>query len=423
MCAIVTTLKVYLRVPRARPATTRRLLAVWHDTASVTPVDLGLVVLLLFAGFLGYRRGAILQLFTYGGLLVGIVAGALLAPVTAGATHDLAAQAGIAVATLLLAAGIGDLVGWLLGGRLRARARSSRLGRADAAGGSLVALTATVFAMWLVSFSLANGPFSVVADQIQRSAVIRGIGDALPQPPSILGEVRRFFNAVGFPDVFAGLPPLPADPIAPPAQATAGRAFRAADDGTVRIVGQACGRIQQGSGFVVDGGLIVTNAHVVAGERATRVQRSTTSQDATVVLFDPGVDIAVLRVGGTAGRGLALLRHVVARGAGGAVVGYPGGGPLTGTRAAVRASIEATSRDIYGGSEVRRRLYELQATVVPGNSGGPFVLPNGGVAGVVVSASTTDSKLGYAIASTEVVPLLDRARGRSTAVPTGACVR
>jgi S1-C subfamily serine protease len=299
----------------------------------VSPVDLGLVVLLLLAAFLGYRRGAILQLFTYGGLLVGIVAGALLAPVTAGATNDLAAQAGIAVATLLIAAGIGDLVGWLLGGRLRARARSSRLGRADSAGGSLVALTATVLAIWLVSFSLGNGPLGVVADQIQRSAVIRGIDDALPQPPSILGEVRRFFNAVGFPDVFAGLPPLPADPVAPPAQATARRAFRAADESTVRIVGQACGRIQQGSGFAADGGLIVTNAHVVAGERTTRVQRSTTSDEATVVLFDPGVDIAILRVGAGQGGGLALVRDVVARGAGGAVVGYPGGGPLTGTRA------------------------------------------------------------------------------------------
>jgi S1-C subfamily serine protease len=389
----------------------------------VSPVDLGLVVLLLLAAFLGYRRGAILQLFTYGGLLVGIVAGALLAPVTAGATNDLAAQAGIAVATLLIAAGIGDLVGWLLGGRLRARARSSRLGRADSAGGSLVALTATVLAIWLVSFSLGNGPLGVVADQIQRSAVIRGIDDALPQPPSILGEVRRFFNAVGFPDVFAGLPPLPADPVAPPAQATARRAFRAADESTVRIVGQACGRIQQGSGFAADGGLIVTNAHVVAGERTTRVQRSTTSDEATVVLFDPGVDIAILRVGAGQGGGLALVRDVVARGAGGAVVGYPGGGPLTGTRAAVRSSIEATSRDIYGEGQVRRRLYELQTTVVPGNSGGPFVLPDGGVAGVVVSASTTDPKLGYAIASTDVLPLLDRAEHRSTAVPTGSCVR
>jgi S1-C subfamily serine protease len=394
-----------------------------HDTCGVAAVDIVLLFLLLIAALLGYRRGAILQLFTYGGLLLGLVVGALLAPITAGAADDPTAQAGVAVATLLIPAGLGDLAGWLIGGRLRARARGTRLRLADAAGGSLVALTATLLAIWLVSFSLANGPFPVVAAQIQRSALVRGIDDALPRPPSILGEVRRFFNAVGFPDVFAGLPPLPAEPVKVPGKPTARRAFRAARASTVRIVGEACGGIQQGSGFVADGGLVVTNAHVVAGERQPTVQSGSNAQDASVMLFDPRLDVAVLRVPTSPGPPLQLVDRVVDRGTGGAVVGYPGGKGLTPTPAAVRSSIEATSRDIYGDGEVHRRLYELQTSVVPGNSGGPFVLSGGGVAGIVVSASTTDPRLGYAIASTEVRPLLSRATHADAAVRTGDCAR
>lgn len=397
--------------------------SLWHDTAAVALIDVILLALLVLAATLGYRRGAILQLFTYGGLLLGIVAGALLAPITAGAAKDPAAQAAIAVATLLIPAGIGDLAGWLIGGRLRARARGTRLGRVDAAGGSLVGLTATILAIWLVSFSLANGPIVPVADQIQRSAVVRGLDAALPEPPSILAEVRRFFNIVGFPDVFAGVPPVPADPVEAPSASTANRAFRSAKQSTVRVVGEACGRIQQGSGFLAGNGLVVTNAHVIAGERSPTIEFEEESLDATAVVFDPRLDIAILRVSEMPGPVLRLADRVVPRGSGGAVVGYPGGLGLTGSKAAVRSSIEATSRDIYGHGRVDRRLYELQTTVVPGNSGGPFVLTDGQVAGVVVSASTSNPKLGYAIASTEVRPLLEGALTRSSAVATGACPR
>jgi S1-C subfamily serine protease len=389
----------------------------------VALIDVLLLALLVFATVLGYRRGAILQLFTYGGLLLGIVVGALLAPITAGAVNEPAGQAGIALATLLIPAGIGDLSGWLLGGRLRARARGTRLAPADAAGGSLVALVATLLAIWLVSFSLASGPFSVVADQIQRSAVIRGIDATLPEPPSLLTQVRRFFNSVGFPDVFAGLPPVPADPVKVPNQAAARRAFRAAARSTVRVVGEACGQIQQGSGFVGANGLIVTNAHVVAGERSPTVESGGVTEDATTVVFDPNVDIAILHVSGGTGPSLPLEAHVAPRGSGGAVVGFPGGRGLTGTKAAVRSSIDAESPDIYGRGQVRRRLYELQATVVPGNSGGPFVLTDGEVAGVVVSASTADPHLGYAIASNEVQPILDLARSMVAPASTGECAR
>jgi S1-C subfamily serine protease len=78
-------------------------------------------------------------------------------------------------------------------------------------------------------------------------------------------------------------------------------------------------------------------------------------------------------------------------------------------------------RDIYGNGEITRQVYELQATVRPGNSGGPFVLVDGQVGGVVFAASTTDDHIGYAIASSEVIPLVAKAAGAVGPVGTGAC--
>jgi S1-C subfamily serine protease len=168
---------------------------------------------------------------------------------------------------------------------------------------------------------------------------------------------------------------------------------------------------------------VVTNAHVVAGVEAPRVQKARTSQPATPVLFDPKMDIAVLYVKDTPGPVLAMERKDVARGSGGAVLGYPGGGPFHVEPAAVLQQLRAVGRDIYGRATVSRDVLELQAEVRPGYSGGPFVLPDGTVAGVVFAGSTTDQRIGYALTSGEVLPLVRRAEGRTGAVSTGACAR
>jgi S1-C subfamily serine protease len=140
------------------------------------------------------------------------------------------------------------------------------------------------------------------------------------------------------------------------------------------------------------------------------------------VLFDPDLDLAVLRVPRTPGSPLRLVGAEVERGAGGAVLGFPGGGELEGERAAVRRPIEAVGRDIYGEHTVVRKVYELQASVEPGDSGGPFVLPDGRVAGIVFAASTTDEGIGYAVASSAALDDLRRATPMTTPVGTGACV-
>lgn len=386
-------------------------------------IDLLLIACVTLAAVAGVRRGAVLQLSSYLGLFLGLLVGALVAPPAIRLAHEPATQAGVAVAVLLLCAVVGDLGGWVVGGRLRARARSKGLRRADAVAGALVGIVAVLLVTWFVALNLVNGPFMSLSSEIRRSLVVRELDDVLPNPPSLVGGVGRFFNALGFPDLFIGLPPIPAAAVEVPTHNDALRAFDAARASTVRVVGEACGRVQQGSGFVAAKNLIVTNAHVVAGDRVPRVEVSGSSESATPVVIDPAMDLAVLRVADTPGPPLRLDPGVEGRATPGAVVGYPGGGGLSGRPAAVRSSIHATSRDIYGHGEITRTLYELQASVIPGSSGGPFVLVNGQVAGVVVSASTTDPHLAYAIASPQVEQILAQARTRSAAVGTGACVR
>ena len=384
-------------------------------------LDLLIVGFVLIAAFTGYRRGALLQLFTYTGLLVGLLLGAVLAPRFAELAHDRFLRSVIALGSFFAIAGIGDAVGWLIGSRVWRATRVSKFGLVDAAGGSLIGMIVVLLAAWFIGYNLSNGPFPQVAREVRGSAIERGLIGALPNPPYVLGQIRRFLNRFGFPEVFQGLPPAPAQPVKPPTGPQARRAFADVSRSTVRIVGAACGHVQEGSGFVVGPSEVVTNAHVVSGVRAPQVQARGSAQPGTVVLFDPRMDLAVLRVPQTPGPVLRLDGSEAGRGARGAVAGYPGGGGLKGKPAAVLRLLHAVGKDIYGRRTVTRDVYELQAVVRPGNSGGPFGLVNGAVAGVVFAASTTDPKVGYAITSTEVIPEVHRALGRRSAVSTGTC--
>jgi len=387
-------------------------------------LDVALIVLLGLAVFSGYRRGAVLQVLTFGGMLVGLLIGALVAPHVASLFADPTTQSIVALITFLAFAAFGDVVGWMLGARLRVHTRRSRLAGVDAAGGSVVAVVALLLATWFIALNLASGPWPPLSREIRNSAIVRTLDQTLPQPPAVLGQVRQFLNEVGFPQVFAGLPPAPGGPVKPPTSAQARQAFRAAAGSTMKVVGQACGRIQEGSSFVVADGYVVTNAHVVAGVRSLQVQvQNGPSVPATVVLFDPRLDVAVLHVRGATPPPLPFERAEVPRGARGAVVGFPGGGPLTGRRAASRRVLHAVGRDIYGNGTVVRDIYELQAVVRPGNSGGPFILVGGRVAGLVFAASTTDPDVGYAITSTEIAPDVQQGVGATQPVPTGGCIR
>ena len=387
----------------------------------MTVLDVVLLGLLLLSAWGGYRRGAMLQVAGLVGLAVGFVLGAWLAPHTADLVRSDPARAGVALGTVLVLGAVGDAVGSVFGLKLRKRALGTRFKMADAVGGSALSVSALILAIWFLGLNLAAGPFPSIARSLQRSAVVRAVDAALPPPPSLAAQLGNVLDLIGFPDVFSGLPPLPAEPVPQPARGLAARAARAARPSVVLIAGPACDRILQGTGVVVEDDLVLTNAHVIAGG-SPRVEWEGRTFAAVPVVFDRDLDAAILRVDGLDAPALTLLAKEVDRGTGGAVLGYPHG-RYTELRAAARRALDAVGRDIYSEDQVRRRIYELQVTVRPGNSGGPFVLPGGKVAGLIFGASVTNEDLGYALTSRELIPLVDRAATRTDPVGTGRCVR
>jgi S1-C subfamily serine protease len=387
-------------------------------------IDLAILALIALAVLGGARRGAALQLVTYAGLFAGLFLGAVLAPKVAGLAEDQTLQAVFALGTFLAIAGIGDAAGFVVGRRVWAAARASRFSPIDLGAGSFVAVVAVLTATWLFGLNLVSGPVPALSRQIQASAIVRGLDAALPPPPSLLTGVRNFLNRFGFPEIFQGLPPAPAGPVEGPTRGETARAAAGAQESTVKVLGPACGQIQEGSGFVAAAGLIVTNAHVVAGVDDPSIQpHGGETISADTVLFDPDLDVAILRVAESPGPVLDLLGSDVDRGAKGAILGYPENGPLTIGSAAVLRPMNVKGPNIYGPEkEVRRRVYELQARIRPGNSGGPFVLVGGDVAGVVFSASTTDDNVGYALTSDAVAERVRQATGRTAEVDTGDCL-
>jgi S1-C subfamily serine protease len=209
-----------------------------------------------------------------------------------------------------------------------------------------------------------------------------------------------------------------------PAAAAVTAAVRADVVSVVRIVGVAlaCSVEQQGSGFVISAEHVVTNAHVVQGLRGTSVQIGGVGRHyrARVVLFDPGVDLAVLDVPGLPARPLTVATIDPARGDVVVAAGFPLNGPFTLSAGRVLA-VGTRSGPPVGSAPARPRLVEeLSTRVKPGDSGGPLLEPDGRVAGVVF-ARASGASAGFAIAPSAVLPVVHGALAATGTVSTAHC--
>jgi S1-C subfamily serine protease len=280
--------------------------------------------------------------------------------------------------------------------------------------------------IWLAGSLLAEGPIPRLAETAGGSTAVRTMTAILPPPTEIAVGLGGWLDDTGLPDVFIGFEPLPGPPVDRPADPTARAIARAAEKSTLKVSAATCGLSSVGTGFVVAYGFVVTNAHVVAGANADGVRVNAVGGrvfDAVPVLFDPDLDVALLRVDGLTAPPLFLARKDPGRGDLGAALGYPGGGGLTIVPAAVSGHFAATGLDIYGESRVRRQVLELRAAIDRGDSGGPFVLADGTVGGVVFAEAKTNPDVGYALSATEVSARIAPGLGRYAAVDTGQCVR
>ena len=392
----------------------------------MTFLDFVALLILVVTFLAGLRSGLLPQAGgLIGALLGGFVAIQLLPLVRDSIdTLDPSIRALVVLGGLLLLVAVGEATGSQLGIAIRMRI-GGVLGNLDSVAGAGLGLAQGILVIWLAGGLLAAGPLPSLAAQAQRSVAVRTLDRVLPPPTQIAGELARLLDASGLPEVFVGLEPFPAPAPDLPDDPTARAIAEVAIPSTVEIQSLACSYQLTGSGFIVQDDYVVTNAHVVAGSQTVRIRpQQSGSIDAAVVLFDPDLDIAVLYSPELDAPALAFHGSDPETGEVGAAIGYPNGGPLTVTPGAVSTVIpEARGRNLYGSDTVTRRVIELRASIQRGNSGGPFVLEDGTVGGVVFAQARSDTTVAYALSPVVVAETIAPALDETDDVDTGACVR
>ncbi|MCU1454595.1 MAG: hypothetical protein JWN46_2741 [Acidimicrobiales bacterium] len=383
-------------------------------------LDLLIVAASVTAAVGGYRLGFVTRVTSWIGMALGVVAGAFLMPPlisSLNASSNRGTLLLVAAAVMIAFAFAGQAVGLFIGSRLHLALPHGILRKVDAVVGGAAGVLGVLVAVWLLAPAMADVP-DWPARQARTSTVVRAIDRAFPNPPNTARALRRLVGE-RYPQVFEGLRPAPR--LGPPPPAT-GLTTALADQvasSTVKVVGEACSRIQEGSGFVVSPDLVATNAHVVAGERSTQVERSDGQRlDGQVVAFDPDLDLALVRVPGL-GRPALPLRPAVIGDRGG-VFGHPGGGPLRITPFQVGDKVTATGSDIYDSRRTQRQVLFLAAQLQPGDSGSALVDPSGRVIGVAFAIAPDRPAVAYALTVDELRSVL--ARDRSQPVLAGSCI-
>ena len=373
----------------------------------------------------GYRQGLLVGLLSFAGFLGGAVLGVFMAPTLVGLVSKSDRLVPILGIVLVFGcASLGQLAATWLGGILRRRLTWRPAVRADAVLGSVTSIVGFVLVAWLVGPAVAHSPLRALGTQVRHSLILTKVDDAIPSAAAgWFASFQRMFDRNGVPQVFGGLglEHIREVPSPDPSMAKS-RAAQVAVRSTVKIIGNAtCDRTVQGSGFPVSAEHVMTNAHVVAGvAKPTVTAPGGKVYDATVVLYDPDRDIAVLYV-----PGLPLTALPVAGGVGtavqGVVAGYPGGNPLKVAPARVRDRVPVRGPDIYHRHQVTREIYSLNTVVRPGNSGGPFLAQDGSVLGIVFAESLEDPNTGYAVTAGEFASDLETGGRARAQVSTGAC--
>lgn len=389
-------------------------------------LDIVLLVLAALAALSGYRQGFLVGVLSFVGLIGGGVVGAKIAPMIA--HHFVGSGEAIAgVVVVFAAASIGRALAGALGIVLRRQLHWDAARAVDAAAGAALSAVAVLLIAWFIGSSLVQSPFVGVAREVNGSRVLTAVDRAVPaQVQAWFADFRQVVANGGFPQVFGALGAEKIVPVAPPdAAVLRDPQIVAAAGSVVKITGAArsCSRQLEGSGFVFAPGRVMTNAHVVAGVRQPFVQVGGEGRKlpATVVYYDPHVDVAVLVVDGLTAKPLRFGTTSAPPGTPAVVAGFPQDGPYTATAVRVRGVENARGPDIYQDSEVTRQIYAVRGDIEPGNSGGPLLDEKGQVDGVVFGKAVNDTQTGYALTANQVAAAA-RAGGLATAaVSTQSC--
>jgi S1-C subfamily serine protease len=390
----------------------------------VNVLDLVVLAAMVAAGYFGYRLGFVARVVSWAGLALGVVLAVAFVDDVMSAVTSQSSQTRLFVALLFffLLATAGQAAGYAVGFALRRRLPGGQAARtSDRVGGAVVGVLGVLVAVWLLIPALASAE-GWPARAARDSQVVRAISRYAPDPPPQAQRLGRAVAEGPFPEVFSRLNG-PGGVGAPPTSALAPDVAARVASSTLKVEGEACDQVQAGSGFVAGANLVVTNAHVVAGEPRTEVETSDGRRlSATVVAFDPDRDLAVLRV-----RNLRLFVLPGAdggEGTTGAVFGHPGGGPLRIAPARIAETVNATGTDIYRTGRTNRRVHVLAAELAPGDSGGPLVDQQGRMVGVAFAVDPGQDSTAYALTRDEVddvvAPVVNV--GGQTPADTGPCL-
>lgn len=393
---------------------------------------LDLVLLLVLAAYaIGmYRSGLVAGLLS----IVGMVAGGLLAlwglpgvfarwSATAG---DPVAQVALLVVGTIVAAGIGQSIGALVGARWRTRVTHGPTRLVDSLLGGVAALVVGSTVVWLMAGAVVAAHPAPAPAWLTGSRVLQQIDRAMPAGADrALSSAYQRLATDGLPRVFSGIGREPIRAVEPPEPGVvAGRGVEAAAASVVEVtaLAPACGRGSSGSGWVAAPQRVVTNAHVVAGTSSPTVRVGGTGPAlaATVVAFDPGRDVAVLAVPALQAAPLPSGPDLT-RGDSVAVAGFPLGGPYDVEAGRVRERTNARGTSIDGAPGVTRDIYAVSARVEHGNSGGPLLSPSGQVVGTVFAKSVSDDGTGYVLTLDETRPVVEDGVRATSAVGAGSC--
>lgn len=385
-------------------------------------IDVVVIIALLSSVLRGRQTGFVRQLGSTIGFIVGLMSSVPIGQWVSSFANDPTTKMLLSTMTFIVVSFGLMILGEYIGIRLKTQMPIDKLvDKTDNAAGSIMAIITFAIGLWFATAFVSLLPVNSLQTVARQSFTFNIIDQNLPPASQALSSLNHLIDPNSTPLVFSGREPSPEAnrTLQPLSDYTA--IINTASASVVRVQGLGCGGLVNGSGWVLSANRVATNAHVVAGVDSPKVYDANGTHDARVVLYDAKNDLAVLAVKNLAGDPLSLDLTALPIHSTTLIIGYPGGGARQAQTAVVLDRVDALGRDIYGQTKTIRNVYILQATVIPGNSGGPVLDTEGRVVGVVFGTSTTYNNVGYALSIPQLADELDAAKTATQERSTGAC--
>lgn len=387
-------------------------------------IDIIIFGLLGLSIYLGAKIGFLTQFLTVGAIVAALFASGWLFPkILPFDNQNL--RTILNTALVLTATAYAGLRGFDLGQKIHWSFRFGNLRRLplpkqlEMYAGALPAVIGTLLVVWLLGVGISRLPFEGFSNSVSDSIVVQHLARALPSVPSVFAEFDEEIDPNDQPDIAARTKPYKNFNYS---EADFKAASAKASDSVVRITSFGCGGVVSGSGFYVGHNLVMTNAHVIAGVRRPIVKTGDDSIGGVPVIFNPGLDFAVLKLRDIGLPALQFVSTPPATDTTVAVLGYPGGN-FKASPGILRDNLSVSGSNIYQTGTFKRQAYGIQAQTDKGDSGGPVTLKDGTVAGMVFSKAADTPDYAYALPASYLKNALDKAGASNQRVSTGACVK